>query len=666
LLDKAAQPRHASGNACIKLCYFVEQCRNSKASKIQESAFSENTSLKMFNFYIEWNEKNQHRSMRQVLEVLNSLISLNPDEDSSDAVTKAILQRVLSIITHQAAQPLVKPAFKSLESFLGKGTISTGALIDCYEKQIAATRPNFDVESGGDSFWDSFMSEVFEWLTLPDISPATGKFLVTLFVKLRNESKRSFIHTTNHSVLWQRWIRNGLSKNPETLENVKNYLLPHLFKLDRPGSMLFLSDLNSQGQLSGLQIRESNAHSLLHLAAIEVGKKSGLVEEPSMNLLSMNMFYCTDGLGTLLYQKDSKKATIVLEESAVGDLLTHTLDTVRSLAFSVLVSSSSSIRPFSTVALNLLQACMEILYADTDAKFRNEILSNTRHMIERLRGAIAYLTRELENIKFLVYLNESADSAPRGRKQELSDEISGLLRSHEKFIQWYLDFLSGELIPTASYQRHITALKATTLLLNSGILEHDPSRSLTKGSDNATIWPFTIKFFTPGTMRLVMDLLMDPFEDVRISASVLLKLASHEDFRVGTLTVNSKGPNGNFSEQGLANGETNRHSSHLPQLTNSLPAPPTRDAEATPRMLLNFIYRAQAAAKRTGRADYADGVARSYEVLYCLSSSMDTRLEIIEQLVEQLELKVVIVEEDLARAVLEAPIHGSFAALKYV
>lgn len=289
LLDNAAQPRHASGSACIKLCYFVEQCRNSKTSRIRDLAFSEKTCLDLFNFYIEWNEKNQHRSMRQVLELLSSLISLNPDEYSSDSVKRAILQRLVSIITHQSAQPLVKPAFKSLECFLGKGTISTGALIGCYEDQISSTRsstqPDLDEGAEKDSYWDSFMSEVFEWLTLPDVSPATGKLLVTLFVKLRNEFGRSHVHTANHTVLWQQWIRNGLSRNPETLENVKNYLFPPLFKLDRSGSILFLDDLNSQGPISGLKIQESNAHSLLQLAAIEVGKKSGLVEDPGMEYL---------------------------------------------------------------------------------------------------------------------------------------------------------------------------------------------------------------------------------------------------------------------------------------------------------------------------------------------------------------------------------------------
>ena len=310
---------------------------------------------------------------------------------------------------------------------------------------------------------------------------------------------------------------------------------------------------------------------------------------------------------------------------------------------------------------------MGILFADTDAKFRNDILSNTRHMIERFRGATAYLTRELENVRFLLSLNQSVGPVPQERNQELLDEISNLLQMHEIFIQWYLKFLSGELIPTASYQRHITALKAIALLLRSGIVELDPSLPPQRVSDDSTIWPFTIKFFTLGTMRLILDLLMDPFEDVRVNATVVLKLASRDDFRLGNPTKNSKDMRSKFSQLAIATRlATAPQSSDSQQLPNSSSAPLTNHAAAPPQILLDFIDLAQDIAKRTGRADYADGVARSYEILYGLRSSMEARLTLVEDLVDQLELKVNIAEEDLAQAVLEAPIHGSFAALKYV
>ena len=211
---------------------------------LNEVAYSEETCLNIFNFYIEWNEKNQNRSMRQVIELLALLIARTPNQQTKIAVKTSILQRSMSIITHQAAQPLVKPAFKALECLLNKHTVSTQDLIDAY-KNLASSgvSPLIATESiEADAIWDSFFSEVFEWMTLADVSPAAGKFLVTVFSELRNASHGQ----KNLASSWQRWIRDGLSKQPEALENVKNYLFPPLFKLDRLGSLAFLEDLNKQ------------------------------------------------------------------------------------------------------------------------------------------------------------------------------------------------------------------------------------------------------------------------------------------------------------------------------------------------------------------------------------------------------------------------------------
>ena len=362
--------------------------------------------------------------------------------------------------------------------------------------------------------------------------------------------------------------------------------------------------------------------------------------------------------------KNSTKP-VVLEEAAIGDLLNHASDTVRSLAFSVIVSSASPIRPFSALALNILHTHIAVLFADTDAKFRNEVLSNSRHMIERLRGATAYLTRELDRNTFLFSLDYSARRVPQKGTSNPLDHISALLAVHEKFVQWYIEFLSGEMIPTASYQRHITALKATTSLLRSGILETESAVPSLKTSDNATIWPFSIHFFIPRTMRLIMDLLMDPFEDVRANATVVLKLASRYDFSLENFSESSKDASAKFLQLDAALKKIpTRHQPKLQQFAKSTSVSNADHGSTKPQVLLDFIDRAQVIAKRTGRADYGDGVARSYEILYGLSSCIEDRLTLIESLVSQLELKVEVAEKNLAVAVLEAPVHSSFAALK--
>lgn len=662
LLERAAQPRHASGNACIKLCYFIEQCRTSQSSAVRQVAFSEKSCLDLFNFYVEWNEKNQNRSMRQVLELVSSLIAQNPDKSISGAIKTSILHRNISIITHQAAQPLVKPAFKSLECFLSKGTISTDDLLHSFHTQNPEDANSaFGPEDRSISVWDVLFSEVFDWMTLPDVSPAAGKFLVTVFRELRSRSQISDTNPNEHSTSWQRWIRRGLSKNPQALENVKNYLFPPLFKLDRPGSLAFLEDLNKQRSMSNFQSQYLDAHALLQLAAIDVGKKSSLIEEPSRIICPCRAISVLIRTGTIQLQKATKKsaATIVLQEESIRPLLFHASETVRSLAFSVLVSSSSSVRPFSPNALDILQECMAILYSDTDAKFRNEVLSNTRHMIERLKGATGLLAREIGSLSFGLRQNSGLQLPAQ---QVQSNDTTTLLERHERFIEWYVEFLLGELIPTSSYQRHITSLKAISILITSGILEQESTRSLAQIPDHATMWPFKIQFFTSGSIRLLLDLLLDPFEDVRSSATAILKLARAECFTLrlcGQEVKNGISPNNMKQYLDPENGTETSHQS----IKTIAGCQQDQDGPIL-GLLMEFVGRAEDASKRTGRADYADGVARSYELLYSLLSTAQSRIKLFGELVDELGVKVEVAEQDLGRAVLETPIHGTFAALK--
>lgn len=163
-------------------------------------------------------------------------------------------------------------------------------------------------------------------------------------------------------------------------------------------------------------------------------------------------------------------------------------------------------------------------------------------------------------------------------------------------------------------------------------MDKGPSVSSSKGSNNLTTWPYTLEFFTPGTLRLLMDLLMDPFEDVRANATNILKLALADDFEMGLKE----------GAAGLVDAQ---------------------DVKAL-QSLTDFICLGKKMSETTGRADYADGVARSHELLYSLLDSPKRRIDLIESVVEDIELKVALAESNLSLAVLEGPIHGAFASLK--
>lgn len=232
-------------------------------------------------------------------------------------------------------------------------------------------------------------------------------------------------------------------------------------------------------------------------------------------------------------------------------------------------------------------------------------------MISRIQGAISGLGKDLDRLEKKAKKNNAVVS-----NTEDPNKLKHLLDLHDKFLGWYLDFLKNELVPTASYQRHITSLRAMEFVL----------KSESRGSQNAAseTW-LGSRLVDFAWLRSVLDLIMDPFDDVRETATSLLVLLSTR-YTDGTAST----------------------------ITRSILLE-----------LEEFCTRASALASKTSRADHSDGVARSYEVLCQWTKSKDGKVSIASRILADIELRLGAAESDLASAVLDAPIHGGFAALRY-
>lgn len=289
LFQDASQPKQESGNACLKLCYFTECCSQSGSINVKQIAFSYRTCLALFVFYIESNEKNQHRSMRQVLELLAKLIIQNPDKEQSGTIKSEILDRAISSISHASAQAFVKPSLKALECFLGKKAVSAREIIAAHGK-TAFFRKSWASPAGDTPsellVLDSFVAATFDWMSLPDTAPSAGKLLLTIFHSLKNNLQAVSEHVEiTAASLWHRWLRLGLTTHPESIENVKNHIFPQLFRADRAGSIQFLESLTSQSDLvalHGRKVSRDDTEAFLLLSALEAARKAGLVDEPGM------------------------------------------------------------------------------------------------------------------------------------------------------------------------------------------------------------------------------------------------------------------------------------------------------------------------------------------------------------------------------------------------
>lgn len=607
LYAEAAQPKSVSGNACVRLCGLVEQASKSPSSTLSRWAFSYNVVLKLFNFYIDWNEYDHHRSMRLVLDLIATLLRKNPDQKASLRTKDALLGDLVSIVAGRSSRPVAKSAIKTLDHFLGKYVFTLDDVRVNYEIHLSEHQGREPIE-----VWGMLFSDLFDWMRLHFVCPAAGKLVVTLYRMLRQG--RAGTDQIPSIDLWHSWLLTFVVKDALLIERMKNYVFLPLFKIDRKEALLFLQKMNNDQPVSASDKLDVDVPALIQLAALETGKRVGLVEEPDLDTSN---------------QAESSNS-IILQEEVLESVLGHPSHEVRSLAFSILIASPSTTKPYSPRALQLLQKHIGAFFADPDAKFRVDVSARARDMFKRVRGAIFVLKRSIPRARAKAAKDKkpaNGDDVPGQAVYKMNlvalpeDSLVQCLAYHEEFFQWYLQFLCEELVPTASYQRHIASLKALGHILR---MEGEKNKTWETADDQELFFDV----FDHKWTRALFDLLLDAFEDVRdVTSTVLKSIFADPRYR-------------KFSEL-AADGASQDPAKELRELSR----------------------RANDLARRTARADHADGVARVNQLLYRFLPTSEERTALISGMIDELDRKITLAEADLGQAVLEAPVHGDFASL---
>ncbi|OTB06928.1 hypothetical protein M426DRAFT_100842 [Hypoxylon sp. CI-4A] len=603
LLLCAAKPRQSSGNACVKLHGFVEQCSGSTKPVLRDFAFEESTALRLFDFFMEWNEQDSHRSMRLILNFLTYFIYRNPSTEVGISVKEIILNNTISTITQKSSRPAVKSAMMALDHFIQKKLIYPSEALEVYRESHGLSRDE-------NNLWDAFIAKIFTWMELHHISSIAGKLLVTIFTS--PYSKDSDLR--HQPEVWHEFIYRGLMMNSDYLEPIKLYIFVPLFRADRAGSLVYLQHLSSLQKLTSEDSNSWDLNSMLWLSMLEAGKKVGVVDEPGRKSI-----------------KDNEPA-FQLRADVLESVLCHESYEARSSAVSILIASPSTTKPYTEEALKLLKKHLPSFHEDSEPKMRYDILGHSRNMIKRIQSTLESLRRENEKTLKKIskaeqneITNRPTEDAriknPKKNQAENAKELGVALSQHEDFISWYVSFLQAELAPTTSYQRHITALKAMEFIIKSTIPQN---------TDAGNVSELKNLLVDATWFRAVLDLIMDPFDDVRETAASLIMSLLRE--------------NGN---------------SKLQEQMNGLGGTPIEE-------LQSFCHKADELARRTARADHSDGAARSFELLCCSKMSMKERIQIPFEVLSSLEAKLSAAEQDLATAVLQAPVHGSFASLRYI
>jgi Putative death-receptor fusion protein (DUF2428) len=304
-------------------------------------------------------------------------------------------------------------------------------------------------------------------------------------------------------------------------------------------------------------------------------------------------------------------------------LLTHWSFNIRRRAYELLITFTTPIR---SSTLQLISRHLLYLYGDADPGNRGEFSSITKVMVHRLKLGSAIHARASLKLNIICQ-----------RREEYKDELEG----HEVFLDGFISFLERELSPNCSFPRQISALRALQLFAESGLDPLVPTNVAPKSSHDLRRWLLQKSLHSPRMKSALWRLLLDPFEEVRDSTTLVLKLI------LGNATTSG--------ERGFRTSVSN--------VTSALSVEGQQDESNPEEEIARLIGRANKLAALTNRADHADGVGRLLGLQYQFTSS---RSALVGRVLKNLNKVLDISRSTASLQTTDFSLHGYLLGLKYI
>ncbi|KAG9189219.1 hypothetical protein G6011_06087 [Alternaria panax] len=616
--------RAAASNA---LCGIIEYCAASDSAYAREAILDDSIWMRTFNIYLQRSGDAKGKSMRQMLLVLTSVVTKDQSLRAIELRRRAT-SSFLDIICEREDRIKVKPALQGLAHFLLRDVVSIPELIGLFNDQLKQTSDIVQDPVTSKTVFKSFLA----WVVHHDTALSAGHLIKNYLLQARRIAEYDEqIHSRLVSPFWIEPVVQTLRDWPDRIQEFRTHVFPHCFLPNRSEYLRFLAYLHFEShvphkhelpsQLYQSDEQNSNIEGLeefrILLAAIATGKELNIVKDNDYRVQS---------------NIEIRDGSLYLPDDIPGAWMADPEPEVRLAGMFLCVYSTSVTRAISGGVLEALKRNLFHLHTDTDANFRREVHGYTQKLFDRLRASTVTLEKlkskgNASSQRRLSFPKASSSPHYSVAQHEQHDQLSESLA----FIVWYMQFLEWELRPTASYQSRITALRSITIVLRSGIDSGVPLASLSKSAQGQLNWAHGLQIGNTKLCRSLFDLILDPFDDVRDTAVSVLQLC--------------------------------------------LVALPRTEQERIMSIVPRFLARAEATMLRTGRADQADGVARAYGMVYALASNdsnpfagshLSSKQGLFEHLRAQLQDTLNLAHSDLSQAVDGRPVHGTFAALRYV
>jgi hypothetical protein len=485
--------------ACNLLSNLIEKCAQSQEQTFTLALWQN----EHFWYHAFWIYLDQHHALnvkpsRLLLTSLTTALIKCQDKSICDPEKTRLLELLVQHIATPSENAPTRPAMQALAHWLSKNIISAEDLCNVFGNALNE-KPN----SSPSTPVPDVLTIVLRLAQYEDLASSAGSLAALILQKAQSISQTSLslAFGNPHVFLWSFTVLEILNQKPKSLELFRLYVFPEIFQQDKPSFIAFLERLGIQSILG----RNQSLKTTLPLptlqceevlfCALSVGSKLGLVKiaDAGQSNKSVELFF--------------EKDVLCIPDILLGDLLLRTSDAVRIAGLAMLTTSTTTTQPLSIGAMNALQRGFPFLHADADAGVRSELFSLIRHLMERIKAATTTLTKLPSKTKKDKTANTVDTSA--------SIKCPELVTAHKSFIEWYISFLKAELRPTASYQRHVSALRCISVIARSGVDSQISGSLYAKSTSASAAWPFTLDVVDKEMADLLIELLLNAFDDVR-------------------------------------------------------------------------------------------------------------------------------------------------------
>ncbi|KAL9091558.1 MAG: hypothetical protein Q9159_001420 [Coniocarpon cinnabarinum] len=587
---------------------------------------------RLISLYLDRHDSLKAKHNKRVLKVLVAAC-FSSSEKCNDVVSlrSHVYRRLYNVIFLDQDHVRARPAFEALTLLVKRDTVSVSSLPCFHESATDASETALGASEGLLQSAQHTLNLVIPWFNRQQTAQAAGHFTNAYLASLE----------TAHPELRERspplWTDSVLEYCIQDVVETfawRNYVLPTLFERNAEQYWSFIHCLQTS-ELTGTYPNKrlgTRGQELLHIS-LQVGIELGLVAVKDARA-----------------DPEFRQNQVQISVASIAHMLSQSSLASRLAGLSLLVSSKARTKPLTPAAMTMFLQHTCHLQQELDAGFRGQFLSVVHDLLNRLRTVIASLAKP--------YTDSSISFDERDSLYQPFNSNQHRRLNHAQFLAKLCNTFVSGLHPCSNYQQHISSVRALNIIVRSSAVD------ILSDRNPVTTRPLRVGLFTSKVLRLLQDLLLDPFDDVRHQATQLLlyPLAPTNtlEARLSSLQVAC-----NYVHQ-----RSDCLATYTPVEEQSLDA---------------LFSSARDRVIKTGRADHGDGLARVFTILaqrYLNGSESSANFAdevkltdqphasskaslrgLVAQCIFMLRVSLEVASQNLTQAVEAEPVHAYFTCL---